>query len=437
MVKSKAFEPLRLGSLRLRNRVIKAATYEGMTPGGIPTKHLTEYHRGMAAGGVALTTVAYGGVSGDGLTFKDQIILDDRVISPLRKLTDAVHREGAAAAIQLSHCGAFTRSPTLSSFWAQGPSFSLNSYGLFSGIPFARAMTVNEIARTVEAYGRAAAVAREAGFDALEIHMGHGYLLSQFISPATNRRQDQYGGTLINRMRFPVEVLQRVRGQVGADLPILIKMNLCDGFEGGLTIEEAIRVAQILEKEGADALVMSGGFVSRTPMYLFRGQSPLEAMIASEASWWHRWILKLGGKAAFYDMPYEDMYFLPLARKIRTAVRMPLVLLGGIKHLAHLDKAMAEGFDMVAMGRALIHQPDLIARYQAGKQKTSTCRPCNKCVGEMARPGGVRCALSLPDNDQLQIQEMIKETIQERKNHVSRRGGGGDRRYGRCRPDHM
>jgi len=239
----------------------------------------------------------------------------------------------------------------------------------------------------------AARLAHQAGFDAVELHLGHGYLLSQFLSPGANRRRDGYGGSLENRARFALSVVERVREALPPAMPVLAKVNLRDGFRGGLEIEESVQVARWLEGRGADALVLSGGFVSRAPFYLFRGERPLRQMIAAEKSLGQKLALAVFGPVLIRAYPFEPLYFLPLAREIRRAVQMPLVLLGGVKSMDDIGTALREGFELVAMGRALIHDPALIAKYAAGQARQSGCQPCNRCVAEMEGEGGVRCAL--------------------------------------------
>jgi 2,4-dienoyl-CoA reductase-like NADH-dependent reductase (Old Yellow Enzyme family) len=387
-----AFAPVRLGSLTLRNRVIKTATYEGMCPGGIPSERLVEFHRAIAAGGVGMTTVAYCAVSADGRTFAEQMYMRPEVIEPLRRVTDAVHREGAAASLQLGHCGWFTKNKELSTRLPRGPSPSFNAYGLSVGKGLALAMNADEIGAVTEEFGQAASHAREAGFDAVELHLGHGYLLSQFLCPATNRRKDAYGGALDGRARLPLEVVRRVREMVGPGYPILCKTNLRDGFTGGLELPDAVGLAQRLEREGVDAVVLSGGFTSKTAFYLFRGRRPLAEMIEVEKSRLQRVALRWFGKQVIREYPFEEMFFLREAREVRRAVRMPLVLLGGIVSRDNVDRAMAEGFDFVAMGRALIADPDLVNRMRTDPTTRSRCTHCNSCVAEMDR-GGVRCVL--------------------------------------------
>lgn len=386
------FTSCRVGPLTLRNRVVKTATFEGMTPGGVPTPALCEHHRAVAAGGVGMTTVAYCAVSPDGRTFGDQLWMRPDVVPALRRLTDAVHAEGAAASLQLGHCGGFSKNVAVRGRGPRGPSFAVNAYGLMAGLPFVRAMTDADIAQVVDEFGAATAGAIAAGFDAVELHLGHGYLLSQFLSPALNRRRDRYGGALENRLRFPVDVVRRVREAAGGRIAVLAKTNLRDGFRGGLELPDAIGVARRLEHEGVDALVLSGGVTSRTPFYLFRGRRPLREMIEVEKSPLQRLVLRAVGSRVIREYPFEPLFFLPLAREVRRAVRMPLVLLGGALGIDDLDMAMREGFELVAMGRALIADPDLVDRLRRGVATRSRCTSCNACVAEMDR-GGVRCVL--------------------------------------------
>jgi 2,4-dienoyl-CoA reductase-like NADH-dependent reductase (Old Yellow Enzyme family) len=388
------FEPTTLGQLELRNRVIKAATFEGMSPGGMPSADLVEHHRRLAAGGVGMTTVAYCAVSQEGRTFSGQICMEPAVVPPLRALTDAVHGEGGAASIQLAHCGFFTRFRDRKRR-PRGPSRTLNLYGIAAGLPFADAMDESDIEGVIEDFGRAAGLAREASFDAIELHLGHGYLLSQFISPATNRRRDRFGGSLENRMRLPLAVLARVREVVGDGFPVLAKINLSDGFAGGLEIDEAVEVARMLETSGIDAIVTSGGFTSKAPFFLMRGNRPLRAMIAAEENALMRVAMRLFGSRIVRAYPFSEMFLLEQARRIRVATKVPVALLGGLVSRENLEQAMAEGFDFVVMGRALIADPDLVSRMQAGEASRTRCDACNECVGEM-EAGGVRCVLDSP-----------------------------------------
>ncbi len=372
--------------------MIKAATYEGMTPGGTPAPALEEHHRRLAAGGVGMTTVAYGAVCAEGRTFEHQLLVDEARVAPLRRLTDAVHAEGAAASLQLSHCGFFSRLRGEAGQAPRGPSFGFNAYGLMAGLPFARAFDEAGLADVVEAFGRAAERAVRAGFDAVELHLGHGYLLSQFLSPATNRRRDRFGGSLENRLRLPLQVVRRVRRAVGPDVAVLAKTNLRDGFRGGLEVPEAVEIARRLEGEGVDALVLSGGFTSRTPFYLLRGGRPLADVIRVERSRLQRLALRAFGPVWVKAYPFERCFFLPHAREVRRAVRMPLALLGGITSLDDMQAARREGFEFVALGRALIADPTLVDDLARGRARRTRCNACNRCIPE-AEAGGVRCVL--------------------------------------------
>lgn len=388
----RVFEPARLGPLELRNRIIKSATYEGMTPGGMPSEALLAFHRTLAAGGVAMTTVAYCAVAPEGRTFGDQLCMRPHVVPGLRRVTDAVHAEGAAASVQLAHCGFFSKVRTPDGRPPKGPSACFNAYGLSTGIPFAPAMSEDDIARATAAFVVAARHAAEAGFDAVELHLGHGYLLSQFISPASNRRTDRFGGSLENRLRFPLEVAARVRDAVGGRLAVLAKINLSDGFRGGLQVTEAVEVARCLEAVGIDAIETSGGFTSRSAFYLLRGGRPLAEMIAAEKNRFQKLALRWFGAQVIRQYPFEEMFFLEQARQVRAAVETPLVLLGGIVSRENLVRAMDDGFAFVALGRALIADPDLVVRMQRGEIERTRCNACNRCVAEMD-VAGVRCVL--------------------------------------------
>jgi 2,4-dienoyl-CoA reductase-like NADH-dependent reductase (Old Yellow Enzyme family) len=390
-LRTRAFSPARLGGLELRNRFIKAGAYEGMCPDGMPSPGLLEHHRAVAIGGVGMTTVAYCAVSPDGRTFEQQMHMRDEVVPELRKITEACHAAGAKISLQLGHCGFFSRNRSITCGRPIGPSFRFNVYGALIGMPFARAMTELEIRQTIDDFGEAATRAVQAGFDAVELHMGHGYLLSQFLSPTVNRRKDSWGGSLENRLRLPVEVVRRVREKLPPGFPILCKTNLRDGFRGGLELEESIEVARALEREGVDALVLSGGYTSKSAFYLFRGEVPRKEMIEVEHSKLMKMALWVFGPIVMRTSPFEELYFLEDAKQVRAAVKLPLCLIGGVVSIEGVEAAMREGFDFVVMARALIHDPDFVRKLETGEVTRSKCDACNKCVAEMDRPGGVRC----------------------------------------------
>jgi 2,4-dienoyl-CoA reductase-like NADH-dependent reductase (Old Yellow Enzyme family) len=386
------FEPLVLGSLRLRNRIIKTATYEGMVVRGLPSRALLRHHVELAKGGVAMTTVAYCAVSPEGRTFAEQMVMGEATVRPLRVITDAVHAEGALAMLQLGHCGGFSKNEELGLRGPLGPSTGFNAYGALKGMPLTRGMNTDDLERTKGDFVRASRAAFGAGFDAIEVHLGHGYLLSQFLSPHRNKRTDGWGGSLDSRMRFPLEVVRAIRAAVGPERAVFVKMNLDDGVADGLHVDDAVQVARALESEGTTALVLSGGLVSHSALYLLRGERPLAAMVEVEANLLQKLAIAAFGPFLVKKVPFEPMFFLPMARRVRQSVKLPLVYVGGATSLEDLRRAREEGFELVAMGRALIREPDLAVRYAKGEATTSRCVPCNACITEMDRPGGVACA---------------------------------------------
>ena len=379
------FAPARLGPLTLKNRIIKSATFEGATPKGAVTEDLVAFHQRVAAGGVAMTTVAYLAVSPEGRTDRHCVLLGDGVIGDLRRLTDTVHATGAAASAQIGHAGPVAnarsnRSPSLA------PSRRLNPSGAMT-----RSATEQDIARITEEYGRAAAAAVEAGFDCVEIHLGHNYLLSAFLSPKLNRRGDRWGGNLANRARFPLQVVNAVREAVGDRAAVTAKLNMADGVEGGFWLEESVEFGRMLESEGAlDALELTGGSSLSNPMFLFRGEAPRVEFAATLPA-----PLRAGfrvvGSRFLRDYPYEEAYFLPYARQFRDALSLPLILLGGINRLETVEAALAEGFAFVAMARALLREPDLVGRWERGSADEGLCIHCNKCMPTIY--SGTRCVL--------------------------------------------
>ncbi len=385
---SDPFAEARLGPLRLRNRIVKAATFEGMTRGGLVSDALIEYVARPARGGVGMTTLAYCAVATEGRTYRHQIWMRPEAVPGLRRLSDAVHAEGAAACLQLGHAGWFAN-PRAGGAPAVAPSRVFSPYGM--GFP--HAANPEDLARLRRAYADAARLAVESGFDCLEIHMGHGYLLSQFLSPYTNRRRDEYGGSLENRARFPREVARAVRDAVPTGVAVTAKLNMEDGFARGLSLDDGIEVARLLDADGTlDALQLTVGFTGKTPMYLMRGDVPIAAMVAAERSALRRLGMRLLAPSIIKSYPFEEAFLLPAARRVRAAVQMPLMLLGGITRLATVRAAMAEGFEFVAMARALLFDPDLVHRARTAAAYESGCNHCNLCMTTMER-GGTRCVL--------------------------------------------
>ncbi|GAB3693416.1 NADH:flavin oxidoreductase [Saccharopolyspora tripterygii] len=378
--------PAELGPVRLRNRVLKAATYEKRARRGLVTDELIDFHVRHAAGGVGMTTVAYCAVSPEGRTDGHQIVWRDEAVPGLRRLTDAVHAEGAAISAQVGHAGPVADS-TKTKLPALGPSPSLSLQSLRR----VRAATNADIDRVVQAHGDAAAMAVETGFDAVEVHLGHNYLASAFLSPKLNKRKDSYGGSLANRARLALRIMRAVRDAVGDRIAILAKLNMDDGVPGGFWLDEAIEVARWLEAEGTvDALEMTAGSSLLNPMYLFKGDAPVRefASVMREPV---RTGVKLVGGRFLREYPYQDGYLLDDARQVRAAVDLPMVLLGGVTNRQVMDTAMQEGFQFVAMGRALLREPDLINRIAADSATRSLCNHNNRCMVTIFT--GSRCVL--------------------------------------------
>ena len=380
------FTPGQIGPLRLRNRTIKAATYEGLSHRGRVTRDLVDFHVAYARGGVGMTTVAYLAVDKDGRTDRHQVHWTDESMPGLRALTDAVHDEGAAVSAQIGHGGPVAE-PRGNRAPALAPSRRVNLIAMNASHEATKA----DIERIVAAHGRAATRAVDAGFDAVEVHLGHNYLASSFLSPKLNRRTDDYGGSLRNRARVARAIMQAVRDAVGDRIAIVAKMNMDDGVPGGFWLDEAIPVAQWLESDGTlDALEMTSGSSLLNPMYLFKGDVPLEEF-AGVMPQPIKSGVKLIGRRLLKSYPYRDGYLLEDARQIRAAVDLPMILLGGVNGRSTIDTAMADGFQFVAMGRALLREPDFVNRLERDAGARSLCNHCNKCMPTNFT--GTRCVL--------------------------------------------
>lgn len=383
------FAPAMLGPLTLRNRVIKAATFEGVTPKRVVTDRLIDFHRRVAAGGVGMSTVAYCAVSREGTTDGRQIVLEPAAIPGLQRLTDAIHAEGAAACAQIGHAG-----PVANPAGTKHPALAPSRILAPVSFRWTRAATDEDLDRVRGDFVAGAKVAVAAGFDALEVHLGHNYLLSTFLSPKLNRRRDAFGGGLANRARFPRSVVAAVREAAGTDVAVTAKLNMDDGVRGGLVPDEAIEVARMLEADGClDALELTGGSSLRNPMYLFRGDAPIGDMAAALPRAMALGV-RLFGRLIFRTYPFEEAYFLPTARRFREALDMPLVLLGGINRRSTIDRALDEGFEFVAMARALLREPDLVGRMRDDPATEATCVHCNRCMPSIY--SGTRCVLDDP-----------------------------------------
>ncbi len=388
------FSPVTIGPLTLKNRFIKAATNEGMSAGGVPSKQLALLHGNLAGGGVALTTVAYCAVSRDGRTLPNQLILEPASLPHFKALTDAVHARGGLVSAQITHGGCFTFIRERSTKRPLSASGGFNKIGMMSGMFLKQAMSESDMQQVVADFAQGARLARDAGFDAVEIHMGHGYLLSQFISPLYNKRRDQYGGSLENRLRFPRRVLRAVLDAVGQELAVICKYSITEGVRAGNSAEDGARIAQMLEAEGAHLLVLSAGMNAESITTMFGSSFPKENRVQQKNP-----VIALAMAIQRMTDPvveFRELYLLEHARKVRAAVKMPLAYLGGAQSLNGIEQLMSEGFDLVAMGRALIAEPGYVNKLANGEGRSNLCTACNRCVAMMYTPGGTSCVLGKP-----------------------------------------
>lgn len=408
MKTSKLFTESSIGPITLRNRTIRSAAFESMCPGNAPSQQLLDYHRSVAAGGVGMTTVAYAAVAQSGLSFDRQLWMRKEIVPGLRKLTDSVHKEGAAASIQLGHCGNMSHKKIC----GETPVGASSGFNLYSPT-FVRGLRRDELRVMAKAYGNAVRLARESGFDAVEIHAGHGYLISQFLSPYTNHRKDEYGGSLDNRMRFMDEVMAEVMKAAGNDMAVLVKMNMRDGFKGGMDIEESLQVAHRLVNDGAQALVLSGGFVSKAPMYVMRGAMPIKAMTHYMDCWWLKWGVRMAGHLMIPTVPFKEAYFLDDAMLFRKEIKnIPLVYVGGLISREKIEDVLDKGFEFVQMGRALLNEPGFVKRMKLDVNARCTCKHSNYCIARMYSIDMAchqRLTEDLPKCLQKEIEELEKQ----------------------------
>lgn len=364
------FDTMTLNGMPLSNRLVRSATWEGMcAKEGRPTEKLITFYRDLARGGVGLIITGYAFVSPEGKQLPGKMgIHCDQFSSEMRAMTDAVHKEGGRICVQLVHAGGQTDSRNA----GQTPlAPSAVECAQFSEIP--QAMDGEEIRRVVAAFGAAARRAREYGFDAVQLHGAHGYLINQFLSPLTNLRTDAYGGDIENRSRFLMEVYDAVRAAVGSGYPVLIKLNGDDHLGGGFSIDDALVVARKLDLAGIDAIEISGG----TPASGDR--SPARQKISR---------------------PEKEAYHLDLARRMREATGVPLASVGGFRSFEVADRAVREGVvDLVSMARPLIREPDLPKRWQVGDRTPAKCISCNECFMPGLKEGGIYCVVEKKQQD--------------------------------------
>lgn len=396
-----AYSPIKIGPLEIRNRFIKAATNEGMAKNGLVTKGLAQFHAKIAKGGVGMSTVAYCAISEEAKTFVDQATLNDDSVKDFKVLTDGVHAGGAAACAQITHAGCFSFLPkSVQESKPISSSGGFNKCGIMTRRFTKQKMTKDDMKRVSEDFVSAASRAKECGFDAVELHMGHGYLLSQFISPFYNKRSDNYGGTIDKRMAYPREVLSRILDAVGKDIAVIVKFSMTDGRSGGNTIKEGLRIAEILENTGAHMAVLSNGMNVESISAMF-GSSLPEQVRQPPKNPIVRWGLEWQKISEFKKVEFSELYLLDLSKRIRKQVSMPLCYIGGIQSKENISDVLKAGFDAIALGRVLIADPEFPILLKAGTLTKSTCTACNQCVTMMYSPGGTRCVLRGKNDSQI------------------------------------
>lgn len=392
---SKLFTPYKLGPVTLRNRTIRSAAFESMGKDFGPTQKLKDYHVSVARGGIGMTTLAYASINRSGVSFNSQLWLRPEIVPALRDITDAIHAEGAAAGIQIGHCGNMTHWSTAGCF----PVSASNGFNLYSPT-FHRRLRRDEIVEMARDFGRAVETAHEAGFDSVEVHAGHGYLISQFLSPYTNRRRDEFGGSLANRMRFMDMCLEEVmQATARCRMAVLVKHNMEDGFRGGIEVPESIEIAKRIESFGVDGIVLSSGFVSRAPMAVMRGRIPTKTMgyYMPWKMWPQKIVVSLFGQWMIKQYDFEECFFLENAKRFRRELKCPLVYVGGLVSRRGVERVLDEGFELVQMARALVNDPAFVNRMREGDINTrSGCDHKDYCIARMYSID-MQCCHNCPD----------------------------------------
>lgn len=388
---SELFTPYKLGPITLRNRTVRSAAFENMCPGNKPSQMLYDYHTSVAKGGIGMTTVAYCAVDRSGVSFDGQLYVHDEIKPELKRLTDGIHAAGAKASIQLGHCGNMTHFYTCGYQLPVGASTGFNLYSP----TLHRALKKEEIKTIVRKFGEAVDFCRECGFDCVEIHAGHGYLISQFISPYTNHRRDEYGGSLQNRMRFMNEVLDEVMLHAKDDMAVVVKTNMYDGFKSGMQVDDCITVAKEIQKHGVHGMVLTAGFVSKAPMVVLGGAMPLKTLAYYMDPWKFWWLklgLAIGGRIVIPTVPYKETYFLETAKRFRKELPdANLIYVGGIQGRENCETVLAEGFPLIQMAHVLIQDPAFVNHMKEAEERNadegmryrSRCKRSNYCVGRM------------------------------------------------------
>ena len=357
------FESSTINGLELRNRLVRSATWEGLAdPDGGVNERLIDVYRDLADGGVGLIITGYIAVRADGRQQSTQLLADrDACVPGLAELASEVHRHGGKVVAQIVHCGGQANREA-TGLDPLGPS-AVASPG-YPEVP--RELTPDGINTLIAGFAVAARRLKDAGFDGVQLHGAHGYLLAQFLSPVRNQRRDRWGGDVENRSRFTREVYTAVRALVGPDWPVMIKLNANDFLEGSTTEEDSTFLAAALAEAGIDAIEVSGG----------TGGSG-----------------KLGAARSKIETEADEAYFLPQAEAIRAAAPgVPIMLVGGVRSLEKMESVLAAGTaDYFSMSRPLIREPDLPNRWASGDLRRAACVSCSGCFGPARKGEGIRC----------------------------------------------
>lgn len=391
----KLFSPIEIGPLQIQNRLVKSATQESMAgPDGEVTPEVVEWYRRLAAGGVGLIITGNIFHSWVGHNWPHQLGLDrDDFIPGYQALTAAVHAEGGVVFAQINDCGRESSSAYNRGQRPRGP--SAVPHAAFLHVP--RAMTRAEIHETIVSFARACGRAKQAGFDGVQIHGAHGYLANQFLSPWTNRRRDEYGGSLTNRWRFLQELYQAARAEVGRDYPLIVKINATDGFPLpiGVRPAQSALTARMLEAIGVDGLEVSCGCYE-SGMTMIRGPIPL-GLAGDTVRELARLPAPLRRLAAGLEpiasrlFPFRENYNLEYAAAIKQQVAIPVITVGGVRDPRRMEAIVASGqADLVSMARPLINDPNFPKKLRGGDLSPSACVNCNICLMHM-EVKGLRC----------------------------------------------
>ena len=370
------FDETTINGMALKNRLVRSATWEGMCdPDGRPTEKLADLYRDLARGGVGLIISGYTFVRPDGKQLPGKMgIHTDAFVDEMKALTRAVHDENGRIVMQLVHAGGQTDAATAGRQTLAPSSVAVEQ---FPEIP--AAMSQEDIDQVVAAFGAGAKRAKEYGFDGVQLHGAHGYLINQFLSPLTNRRTDKYGGEIENRCRFLMEVYHEVRKNVGNDYPVMIKLNGADNLEGGLELVDAVFAAKKLDKDGIDGIEVSGG----TPVS--GDQTPARIKIKD---------------------PKQEAYNIDLALQIRNVVKCPVMVVGGFRSYEVADRAVSlRGIDYIALARPFIREPNLAGRWQQGNRSPAACISCNGCFKPGLQEGGIYCVVKKKEDEKKKSQK--------------------------------